>query len=99
MLSFGAPLGGGVVVASGCFHRLNGTVQVMSITALHVSFQERAKPSLHARCYLRLGLYEWHHADAAEQHLAHCMDLLRVSETPRGGGVQGPGGEGQGECS
>lgn len=40
--------------------------------------QERQKPSLHARCYLRLGLYEWHHADAAEQHLAHCMDLLRV---------------------
>jgi len=41
--------------------------------------QERAKPSLHARCFLRLGMYEWHHSDAAEQHLAHCMELLRVS--------------------
>lgn len=50
----------------------------------HTHTQERAKPSLHARCYLRLGLYEWHHADAAEQHLAHCMDLLRVSAVGTG---------------
>jgi hypothetical protein len=53
--------------------------------------QERTKPSLHARCYLRLGLYEWHHADAAEQHLAHCMDLLRVRQGWDDGAVQSVG--------
>jgi hypothetical protein len=45
--------------------------------------QERPRPSLHARCYLRLGMLQWHHQNggglAGDPQLSSCMELMRVS--------------------
>lgn len=44
-------------------------------------FRERPRPSLHAKCFLRLGLFQWHLQDgslANEGQLNSCMELMRV---------------------
>eukprot|EP00878_Enallax_costatus_P008272 GHUV01008648.1.p1 GENE.GHUV01008648.1~~GHUV01008648.1.p1 ORF type:complete len:2405 (+),score=620.50 GHUV01008648.1:939-7217(+) len=45
-------------------------------------FRERPRPSLHARCFLRLGLFQWHLQDgslANEGQLNSCMELMRAA--------------------
>eukprot|EP00879_Flechtneria_rotunda_P007003 GHRR01007352.1.p1 GENE.GHRR01007352.1~~GHRR01007352.1.p1 ORF type:complete len:2075 (+),score=775.15 GHRR01007352.1:2-6226(+) len=46
-------------------------------------FKERPRPSLHARCYLRLGLFQWHYQEggglAGEAQLQSCMELMRAA--------------------
>jgi hypothetical protein len=43
-------------------------------------WQDRAKPQLHARAYLRLGLYQWHIHDAGLDGatIQRCLGLLKV---------------------
>lgn len=56
-----------------------------SIPAVWGFLQDRPKPSLHARSFLRLGLFQWHHQEggqsgslAGEAQLSSCMELMRV---------------------
>lgn len=54
-------------------------------------WQDRPKPQLHARAYLRLGLYQWHIHDAGldAATIQRCLGLLKVrpARPPSVGGL------------
>jgi hypothetical protein len=64
-------------------HPRHKMVSSMPCTCCCSCLQERPRPSLHARCYLRLGMLQHHMQDAGglavDAQLSSCLELFRVS--------------------